>query len=194
MANRYGPLDELDIKAKIMLTIWELTKNAGDKFATPAEIGKALRISPGYVRTIIQDIEDLPGPHLSENKYHAKGIKTGRKRICYRLNDRTVIKPATALILIELLKKHQDHYVSRDDFVDYMVDEYGMTRDGVLGRIREATASGYIEDTVDLDSSIRGCEQINVDHDYIHALAGKYKRASSRKSERRREHDAKGRS
>jgi hypothetical protein len=194
MTGEKSPPGELDVRARVMLTIWELTKDAGHKFATPAEIGKALHLTAGYVRQVIQEIEDLSGPHLVENKHHAKGVSKGRMRIGYRLHDLAVIKPATALMLVELLKNHRSHFVKRKEFVDYMADVHGMARAGVDDRITEGIRAGYIEDVTTLDGTIRGREQINVDLPYIQALAAKYKPASSSQRLRARAADAEQRS
>lgn len=179
MTGEKAPPVEPDVRAKVMLTIWELTKNAGDKFVSPAEIGRALHLTAGYVRQVIQEIEELPGPHLAETKYHAEGVTKGRMRIGYRLHDLAIIKPATALILAELLKNHRAHYVDREEFIDHMVRTHGMTRAGVENRIAESILAGYVEDATPLDGTIRGREQINVDLVYIQTLAAKYKPASS---------------
>lgn len=175
MKSKYDSFNDLDINAKVMLTIWELTKNDGRKFASPEEIAARLDVEPGYVRTIIGEIEDLPGPHLSEKKYHAPGKKKGRKRIGYRLHDDAVIKEGTALLLVELMRSHRNHSVNRDEFVGRMVEEHGMTPVGVNNRIREGIRAGYIDDLTEFDGTIRGREHINVDFDYIKALASKYR-------------------
>jgi hypothetical protein len=182
LKNKYGSFDELDIKAKVMLTIWELTKNDGRKFASPEEIAACLDVEPGYIRTVISEIEHLPGPHLSEKKYHSPGKKKGRKRISYRLHDDAVIKEGTALILTELLKNHRNHSINRDEFVSLMVKRHGMTTRGVNNRISEGIRMEYIEDMTEFDGTIRGREQINVDFDYIKALASKYRSNSLKRS------------
>ncbi len=179
MADTQISLDELDARAKVMLTIWELTKDAGFKFVSPQEIADYLNVEPGYIRKVIGDIEAMPSPHLSKKKYHAPGKKFGRRRIGYRLDDDAVIKEGTALILLELLKSHHNHSVRRDDFVLRMVTTYQMTADGVNGRIDEAIRANYVEDLTSFDGTIRGRERVNLFFDYISGLASKYRPASS---------------
>jgi DNA-binding MarR family transcriptional regulator len=176
MKAKYGSFDGLDTKAKVMLTIWELTKNDGRKFASPEEIAARLNVRPGYIRKVIGEIEEeLPAPHLSPDKYHARGVTKGRKRIRYRLHDDAVIKEGTALILLELLKSHRPHSADREEFIDRMVKEYGMKAESVEDRIKEGIRAGYIEDLTSFDDSIRGRERINKYMDYIKALASKYR-------------------
>lgn len=177
MTNSSGPLDELDVKAKVMLTVWELTKDDGSKFVSPDEIAERLDLDPGYIRSVISDIEALPDPRLAEKRYHAPGKRRGRKRIDYRLHDDAVIKEGTALLLVELLKHHRNHSVNRDEFVAFMVEQHAMTPEGVRNRIDEGIRVGYIEDLTPLDGTIRGKERINEDSDYIRALAAKYQPA-----------------
>jgi hypothetical protein len=174
MNNVAPPFDDLDIKAKVMLTIWELTKNDGSKFVSPIEIAEWLGVEAGYIRTVIGEIDAQAGPHLAEKRYHAPGKKRGRKRIDYRLHDDVVIKEGTALLLLELLKHHRNHSVNLKEFVELMVTQYGMTPEGVDNRISEGIRVGYIEDLTLVDGSIRGKERINEDFDYIRALASKY--------------------
>lgn len=174
MAETDGPYNELDVKARVMLTIWELTKNDGSKFASPEEIADYLSLEAGYIRGIIGDIEKQPSPRLSEKRYHAPGKTKGRKRIGYRLHDDAVIKEGTALILVELLKHHHNHSVNREEFVRLMARDHKMTDEGVNNRIDEGIRVGYVEDLTPIDGTVRGKERINEDFDYIRTLAVKY--------------------
>jgi hypothetical protein len=181
MTTKYGSFGDLDSKAKVMLTIWELTKNDGRRFASPEKIAECLSVTPGFIRKVISEIEVLPGPHLFPDKYHAPGVKKGRKRIRYRLDDDAVIKEGTARILLELLKSHRRHSVDRQEFVDRMSSELGMKPDSIEDRIKEGIRAGYIEDLTTFDGSIRGRQRINIYFDYIKALASKYPSTSARR-------------
>jgi hypothetical protein len=200
MTNIDPPFDELDIKAKVMLTIWELTKNDGSKFVSPNEIAQYLGVEAGYIRTVIGEIEAQAGSRLAEKKYHAPGKRHGRKRIDYRLHDDIVIKEGTALLLFELLKHHRNHSVNREEFVSFMVKQYDMTPEGVNNRINESIRVGYIEDLTLVDGTIRGKERINEEFDYIRTLASKYhplphkqqRTAKSDSLSTRRKHNSKG--
>jgi hypothetical protein len=171
--------DELDIKAKVMLAIWELTKDDGSKFVSPDEVAGYLSVDPGYIRAILRGIES---GRLSEKRYHASGKLRGRKRISYRLHDDAVIKEGTALLLVELLKNHRNHSVNYEEFIELMVQKHEMSREGVVNRIAEGIRVGYIEDLNAVDGTIRGRERINEDFDYIEVLASKYEATRSRVS------------
>jgi hypothetical protein len=171
--------DELDIKAKVMLAIWELTKDDGSKFVSPDEVAGYLSVDPGYIRAVLREIES---GRLSEKRYHASGKLRGRKRISYRLHDDAVIKEGTALLLVQLLKSHRNHSVNYEEFIELMVQKHEMSREGVVNRIAEGIRVGYIEDLNAVDGTIRGRERINEDFDYIEVLASKYEPTRSRVS------------
>lgn len=162
----------IDLKTKILIVIWELTQGDGTKFVSTEELQMHIGRSEVYLKKACVALTKGPRRRLVPKGAHLNEEQVGRMAtVGYRLAEEAVIIEETARILIELLKSHDAHRVSRKKFVERMVAEFGMNADEVNERIDEGIRLGYIEKVP--RNSLRGREVINQEISYLTYLADK---------------------
>lgn len=162
----------IDLKTKILIVIWELTQGDGTKFVTTEELQTHTGRSEVYLKKACVALTKGPRPRLVSKGAHLNEEQVGRMAtVGYRLAEEAVIIEETARIMIELLKSHDAHRVSRETFVERMVTKFGMDADEVNERIDEGIRLGYIEKVP--RNSLRGREVINQEISYLTYLADK---------------------
>jgi hypothetical protein len=165
------------IEARIMLAVWEITKDNLLGFASRDQIilkiqeldGKK-KLSDAYVRREINNLQGLPYITFLEEGKPSSGKMENPQRT-YRLHEDTVIIPETAWILLDLAKRGRDHQITLEHIKETIqaAEKSSLSPEDVWGRIKEAARVGYIKESI--RSSYIVSNRLIKEREYLEELA-----------------------
>jgi hypothetical protein len=168
----------LDIRTRVMVAVWELTKNDLLLCVTPDEIADEVKrlygkkVALGTVKNVFSELQkpDLPNRIFHEEGFHISTNKMGKARKRYCLDEDLVILPETAFILLELARRGKGHRVSPGAIVEvkHEISRYGVTEADVETRISEAIRVGYIKGNI--GGSLTVCNRLRSEKEYLQEL------------------------